>query len=373
VLVQIAPSDLAEQSEVVRRLQRLSPAPSVADLEDLAEGDEFPRLSQDPDTGLVHFSTVAARAVDDIPETSSAAVDDLPETSTAAGALLIRPVEFLVGPDWLVTSWPTGVDETPAASTTDWGQDELLQSVVIDWTRLGTPTPWTLSLLITRRLAREYEQVVRSMGSWLENWEYAFVKGLADTDAKPDTQTLREVRGSVARLRQSLIALQSVVRGIEDRDLGDASLVADTRGSVDAALALLTELNDSVRGCMQLVSMKIAQGTQLAMEQTHSSSESTRRVFEYVAAFLAGPALIVGIFGANTWVPASGTVGGFVWMLLLSAITGILAFLTVSTVSRRRRAAQSRPAVTDLPASDAHALEPRAAARTGSQFRTVTT
>jgi Mg2+ and Co2+ transporter CorA len=116
---------------------------------------------------------------------------------------------------------------------------------------------------------------------------------------------------------------------IEDEDLATA---VDER--INRALANLRDLAGTLRSSFNLIHLQ-------QLDEQRDKREKLMRRIEVVAAAFLIPTLIVGFYGANTWVPGQGAHWGF-WVMI--AVLVMFSALGVGLVLRwqgqERRAAQ---------------------------------
>jgi Mg2+ and Co2+ transporter CorA len=120
-------------------------------------------------------------------------------------------------------------------------------------------------------------------------------------------------------------------------DLGKAWLpatehraVIEVDDRVDKALAGLAKLSETMRQSFSLLHVEQSE------EQRHQSEQVQHRIELAAAAFLV-PTLIVGFYGANTWVPGQGKHWGF-WVMVAALV--ILSAATLLAVFRMQRRSQ---------------------------------
>ena len=169
-------------------------------------------------------------------------------------------------------------------------------------------------------LALTYAPAHRQLYAALEEWElslYGDVRGDL-TKLQADPQTLRNLWSARARLLDWLNPLN--VPGL-NQDLDKAWLPATDHEEVklvnrrvDRALDSLKALGEALRGSFHSVQL-------LAAEAQRDRNEARQRRIELMAAIFLIPTLVVGFYGANTWVPGQQTHSGFLVMVV--AIFGL--------------------------------------------------
>ena len=165
---------------------------------DLIGRDEIPQVRQISGVRIVSAFSVTAVESEADPENDSV---------TKAGDLVFQPVEFVVGPRWLLNSCWQG-DKPVRAENLSENQpvraDDLLENVTLRWRTGGFHSPGDLALLILRELAGTYADARRQLYSWLESWELDFTRRHEDTEV----ETLTSLRQLIAEFRKQLAPLQ---------------------------------------------------------------------------------------------------------------------------------------------------------------------
>lgn len=248
-------------------------------------------------------------------------------TPQGVGVLRFQPVELLAGESWLVTCWhpqrvfqgSRKVDELPPGEA-----DELRAAVAARWRRKPGRLAGDLGVSIMHELAFTYAPAHRALHSWLEDWELSLY---IDDDLDNHDQ-LPELWGLMAVLRDWLNPLNKA--GLQ-ADLGKAWLPASDHAAVievddrvDKALAQLAQLSATMRQSFGLLHLEQSE------EQRRRSEQVQRRNERLAAAFLI-PTFVVGLYGANTWVPGQGRHWGF-WVMLVVLI--VFSMLVVWKITR---------------------------------------
>lgn len=253
------------------------------------------------------------------------------------GVLRFQPVELLAGDTWLVTCWHperifqgskrVGEDQLPGDA------DELFEAVVARWKRNPGRLPGDLGISAMHELALTYAPAHRALHAWLEDWELS----LYIEDDLDNHKQLPELWGLMAVLRDWLNPLNKA--GLR-ADIGKAWLPASDHAAVvevddriDKALAALGKLSDTLRQSFGLLHLEQAE------EQRRHSEQTQHRVELIAAAFLV-PTLIVGFYGANTWVPGQGRHWGFWVMVGILLVVSLFAVMFVWRTQQHAKAAQ---------------------------------
>lgn len=252
------------------------------------------------------------------------------------GVLRFQPVELLAGDSWLVTCWhpqrifqgSQKIDDQPPGDA-----DDLFEAVATRWGRDPGGQPGDLGISVMHELALTYAPAHRALHAWLEDWELSLY---IEDDLNSHDQ-LPELWGLMAVLRDWLNPLNTP--GLR-ADIGKAWLPASDHEAViavddriDKALTALGKLSDTLRQSFGLLHLEQAE------EQRRHSEQTQHRVELIAAAFLV-PTLIVGFYGANTWVPGQGRHWGFWVMVGILLIVSMCAVIFVWRTQQRTEAAQ---------------------------------
>jgi uncharacterized membrane protein len=186
------------------------------------------------------------------------------------------------------------------------------------------------------QLSLSYATAQRSLFQWLEDWELS----LYVDDELDNQDELPELWGLMAVLRDWLGPLN---RPGLHANIGKAWLPATDRAAVldvdervDHALKKLSELSDRLRQSFGMLHLEQA-------EQQREHRERMQRRFEIVAVVFLVPTLVVGFYGANTWVPGQGKHWGF-WVMVGILVLLSLVALTVVVRMQRRAGRESETA-----------------------------
>lgn len=247
------------------------------------------------------------------------------------GALWFQPVELLAGEQWLISCWhPRRMfrgaikireDEPDSA-------DALFRGVAERWANGRRGGPGDLGVSVMNELALTYAPAHRALFNWLEDWELS----LYVDDALDNQDELPELWGLMAVMRDWLNPLNRP--GLQ-ADIGKSWLVAtdheavvEVDDRVDRALAGLAKLSERLRQSFGLLHLE--QG-----EEQREHSERMQRRIEIAAAVFIVPTLVVGFYGANTWVPGQGRHWGFWVMVAVLIVLSLAALLGVLYLQRR--------------------------------------
>jgi hypothetical protein len=258
-------------------------------------------------------------------------------TAQGVGVLVFQPVELLASADWLISCWhprrsfqgAQKVREDPPQNS-----DSLWQAVTERWQAGNRGVAGDLGVSVMHELALSYAPTHRRLYEWLEDWELS----LYVDDELNNEEQLPELWGLMAVLRSWLNPLNKpglrANAGKAWLPVSDHQAVIDVDERIDKALAALAKLSETMRQSFGLLHIAQAEAQQRQREQMQHR-------IEVAAAIFLVPTLIVGFYGANTWVPGQGKHWGF-WVMV-----GALVMLTIGSLllvvrlqSRSREAAQ---------------------------------
>jgi Mg2+ and Co2+ transporter CorA len=254
--------------------------------------------------------------------------------------LLYQPVELLSNGDWLLTCWhPAEVyrgfkrlgEPRPPVD-----HHEVCHGVKKRWlTKPPDGTAADLGILIMHELALTYAPAHRQLYAALEEWElglYGDVDGDL-TELQADPQVLRDLWSARARLLDWLGPLN--VPGLNQDPAEkawlpatDAEEVNAVDRRVDKALDALKSLGEALRSSFHSLQL-------LAAEAQRDRNEQRQRRIELMAALFLIPTLIVGFYGANTWVPGEQRHWGLWVMLVAIAAFTLLGWTLIKLLHSR--------------------------------------
>lgn len=318
----------AEMSRsVLASLSPVCPGLTIEMLGDLLTPDEAPAGASFGDGNIRLASTFSVEAI-------RRGEKRVRGRAAGAGVFRFQPVEILAGPSWLISCWhprrtfqgATGIDvELPGSA------DEIFGGVTGRWLAGPGGGPGDLGIALMHELSLSYAPAHRALFAWLEDWELS----LYVEDDLENRDQLPELWGLMAVLRDWLSPLNKP--GLR-ADLAKAWLpatdhraVIEVDDRVDKALAGLAKLSETLRQSFGL----------LHLEQTEEQRRQGERVqhrIELAAAAFLVPTLIVGFYGANTWVPGQGRHWGF-WVMV-GALVVLSAATLVGVLQMQRRSKQ---------------------------------
>jgi hypothetical protein len=252
--------------------------------------------------------------------------------------LAYQPVELISNGDWLLSCWHpsevycgwqrVGEPGAPRA------HDEICRGVAKRWRGKASMVAADLGVLVMHELALTYAPAHRQLHAALEEWELSLYGDISGdlTRLKADPEQLRDLWQARARLLDWLNPLN--VAGL-NQDLDKAWLPATDHAEVklvdkrvDSALDALGSLGDNLRSSFHSVQL-------LAAEAQRDRNEHRQRRIERMAAIFLIPTLIVGFYGANTWVPGQQRHWGFTVMVILILALTWLGWHLVNALHNR--------------------------------------
>lgn len=314
----------SETATVFEKLSNHCPGLTGEMLEDLLTPDDEPagRTYSEGKIRLASsFSVLAERPEEQVER----------GTPQRAGVLLFQPVELLAGENWLITCWhptrtfrgPSKVADGPPGDAT-----EIHRAAVGRWEQGARGGPGDLGISVMHELALGYVPAQRELSTWLEDWELS----LYVADELDNQDELPELWGLMAVLRDWLKPLNKpgLRADLEKAWLPatdhDAVIAVDDR--VDKALAGLGRLSATLRQSFGLLHLE-------QVEEQRRHSERMQNRLEIAAVVFLVPTLIVGFYGANTWVPGQGRHWGFWVMVAALVLLSLIALLAVLRFHRR--------------------------------------
>ena len=313
-----------QTASALEALREYCPGLTSAMLEDLLTPDDEPEGDSyaNGDIRLASSFGVSAQRPDEKLERG---------TPQGVGVLIFQPVELIAGSNWLVTCWHPrrtfqGPEKIEESSPED--ANSLHRAVAARWEHGHCGNPGDLGVTVMHELALTYAPTHRALHNWLEDWELS----LYMEDDLNNHDQLPELWGLMAVLRNWLNPLnQPGLRA----DIGKAWLPATDHEAViavddriDKALSGLARLSETLRQSFGLLHLEQTE------EQRRHSERMQQRVEAAAAVFLV-PTLIVGFYGANTWVPGQGKHWGFWVMVVVLVMLSLGSLLAVLHLQRR--------------------------------------
>lgn len=327
----------ASADDLLVRLQPLCPGLEREMLVDLLSPDDLPEGKR-WHGGTVRLASSFAVYPPDALDAEGPKPDHLSPHA------VYQPVELVAGDGWLITRWHDACRYCGAERVGDplapLPHEEIVEAAAQRWVSGKVGNAGDLGVSVMHELALTYAPTHRRFYAALEQWELRLYGLEGDTDGDEDRreQELRNLWGARARLRKWLNPLN--VPGLQ-KDLDKAWLPAQNHDAVievddrvDKALYGLLGLGETLRSSFQMLHIQKSE----AERERH---ESTQRRIETLAAIFLIPTLIVGFYGANTWVPGEQKHWGF-WVMV--AVMGIFTCVGVTALwmmQRRRDSARA--------------------------------
>lgn len=258
---------------------------------------------------------------------------------TSSSEAVYEPVELLAGEDWLITRWHDACVYRGARAVEDGlpplSRDALREAVSRRWEAKGGGTAGDLGVLVMHELALTYAPAQRRLHMALEDWELNLYGPEAGTRVSAESErSLHDLWGACARLRDWLNPLN--VPGLRhDRDkswlpVGDHDEVVEVDKRVDDALKELSALGDKLRNSLHLLHIQKS-------EEQRERNERLQRRIEILAPIFVVPTLVVGFYGANTWVPGEHRHWGFLVMVASIVVLTCITAAVLWATSRRHQ------------------------------------
>lgn len=254
---------------------------------------------------------------------------------TSSAEAFYEAVELLAGDGWLITRWHDAClyrgSKLIQGGLPPVSRDNVRTAVAGRWADLEKGNAGDLGVMVMYELALTYASTHRRFLAALEEWELA----LYDPDGRvlatsPAVEAhLRDLWGARARLRDWLNPLNVPgLRGDLEKawlPAADHDAVIEVDERVDKALAALAKLGETLRSSFQLIHIE-------KTEAKRERNERLQRDLGFLATGFLVPTLVVGFYGANTWIPGEHRLWGFLGMVLIM----VLATTTVWRVLRKK-------------------------------------
>lgn len=263
--------------------------------------------------------------------------------------LAVQPIEMISRDAWLVICWHEArlFDGTGAGEVSQpLGDDGLRERVKRRWDDGCGRTGADLGTLFLHEFVMEYGDAERSLERWLEDWELGYhVATAADAvDTGRQHALLVLQRAQLAELARLTAVMRNWIGpqnkiGLRDDPARawlvpvDPELAECVDDRINRVLANLKDFAETLRSSFNMLHV------QQLEEQRDRREELMRRIEIGAAAFLI-PTLVVGFYGANTWVPGQGSHGGF-WVMVVALLAfgcvGVIAVIYMQRQQDRRR------------------------------------
>lgn len=261
-----------------------------------------------------------------------------------------QAVELLAGSDWLITKWHDPClycgSTRVMAMNEPIGKGPVFDAVARRWIASGCQRAGDLGVRVMYELSLTYAPAYRTFRTALEEWEMRLygLRGQSGEGEEPEQEItsdpeieLRDLWGARARFRDWLTPLNL---GGLNGDVDKAWLPAENHDEVkkvdkrvDKALAGLRRLGDTLRSSFQLVHIQKA-------EAQREHRERLQRRVEIIATVFLVPTLVVGFFGANTWVPGEHRHSGLEGMVAAMILLTLFVIVVLWATQRRHDAKQ---------------------------------
>lgn len=331
-----------DAENLLRLLESHCPGLELEMLTDLLAPDDLPEGKRWKDGSVRLASSFAV-----YPPFASAAA------STSGGSSahsVYQPVELLASKDWLITRWHDACEYCGSrlvGRQSPQGHRDLADAVAQRWAQGEGGGAGDLGVLVMHELALTYAPAHRALYAALERWELGLY-GLESEKVKNHEEMERELSdlwGARARLRDWLNPLN--VAGLrEDLDKAwlparhhDQVIAVDDR--VDKALEELLTIGETLRASFQMLHIQKS-------EAQRDRNEAAQRRVETLAAIFLIPTLVVGFYGANTWVPGEQRHSGFWAMVAVMVAFTAVGVSVLWILHRRRKATRLRPGAEQL-------------------------
>jgi hypothetical protein len=259
-------------------------------------------------------------------------------TAQGLGVLVFEPIELLAGDGWLLScAHPArtfrGAESSGGGPSLN--VDAMRSALVKSWKASANPNAGDLGVALMYELALSYRGAARELRVWLEDWELS----LYVDDDLDNADGLPELWSLMAVLRDWLNPLNPPgVRKDIDRawlPASDHKAVIALDERIDKTLSDIAGLAETLRQSFGLLHLEQA-------EVQRQRGERVQHRIEIAAAIFLVPTLIVGFYGANTWVPGQGRHWGFWVMVVVLVVLSGAALLAVLRTQRASSAAADR-------------------------------
>jgi len=252
-------------------------------------------------------------------------------TPQGVGVLVFQPVELLAGSDWLISCWhprrtfqgPNRIKDDPPGDS-----DPIYRAVVDKWQPGPQGTPGDLGVSVMHELALTYAPAHRSLYNWLEDWELSLYmeEEVSNHEQLPELWSLMAVlRSWLSPLNKPGLRADACKAWLP---VTNHKAVIDVDDRIDKALLELARLSETLRQSFGLLHLE-------QTEEQRQHGEKMQHRIEAAAAVFLVPTLIVGFYGANTWVPGQGKHWGFWVMVVALVILSVSSLLAVLYLQRR--------------------------------------
>jgi hypothetical protein len=247
--------------------------------------------------------------------------------------VVIQPVDILASEGWMVTRWEPRRVFMNGERLDDLAAEppaEVIAGVSRRWQGGTGRGAGDLGVLLMHELALRYAPAHRNLYHWLEEWELGLYGEGGEREVDPEA--LRGLWRSMALMRDWISPLNKI--GMRE-DIGlawlpatDATEVNEVDDRIDRALSSLRELAATMRSSFALLHSQLE-------EEAHDRTDRLQRQLGYLATLLLIPTLVVGFYGANTYVPGQGQRSGLYVMAVVIVVLTILGLIAFRGWQRR--------------------------------------
>ena len=319
-----------ETGAALEALEQWCPGLTAPMIDDLLTPDVQPEGESYEDGAICLASTFSVAA--DRPDRKVAR-----GTAQGAGVLTFQPVELIASHGWIVSCWhPRQTFEEGQRTKGDPGDAaDLRRAVERRWRRGAGGHAGDLGISIMHELALTYGPAERELHAWLEEWELSLYRD----NGSCRREQLSELWGLMAVLRDWVNSLDRP--GVAD-DLGKAWLpasderaIASVSRCIERSLDDIASLSNTMRQSFGVLHVEQGEEQRRRSEEQQRERERGQQRFEIAGVVFLVPTLIVGFYGANTWVPGQGRHWGFWIMVVTMLLLTLGAGLGVRLLQRR--------------------------------------
>ncbi len=322
--------DASETKAALEALSEWCPGLTAPMVDDLLTPDEQPEGASYEDGEIRLASTFSVSAERPGEKVARG-------TAQGAGVLTFQPVELIAGEGWIASCWhPRQTFEDGEKTSKDAGDaTDLRRAVARRWSKVAGGNAGDLGLSIMHELALTYGPAERELHAWLEEWELSLYRD----NGSCRREQLSELWGLMAVLRDWVNALDRP--GVAD-DLGKAWLPATNERTAENvgnciadALEEIAGLSTTMRQSFGVLHIEQGEEQRRQTEEQQRQRERGQQRFEIAGVVFLVPTLIVGFYGANTWVPGQGKHWGFWIMVATMLLLTLAAGLAVRQIQKR--------------------------------------
>jgi len=327
----------ASREVLAQQLMKLEPRPPAELIEDVLHLDPFPRVASHAGGRFRSASCMAIKALED---------DTAEGNGKTAGNLALQPVELLACDRWIISAWhqpkicgKNGEEHAAHEPVAD--RKEVVDTVLRRWAKQDLVSPGDIGVAIMFEIVCMYPDARRQLYVWHDRWEVDFYKYMSsDGDGshpRPDCKTVVDLRALVSLFHQLVSPLDASRVRASTFWFPDAKAEHAERldTSLDRSVVKLRELSDALRDDLDLIHLM------LSREQA-DKTDLLQTSLQVVAAPFVAAAIVVGIYGANTWLPGKGNGLGFGIMVAATVLVAFVGYLLLTEYVNRNSAPSAR-------------------------------